>query len=196
MIRELGWWSLREACCRIAEWRALDSGRDLIVSVNLSIKQFVQPNLVENIGSLLNELNLAPDALKLEITESTVMDDPATAVEMLRQMKALGIRLAIDDFGTGYSSLSYLHRFPLDTLKIDRSFISGTNGGINGMEIAKTIMPLAKNLSLDVVAEGVETAEQAQELKRLECKYAQGFYFSKPLTREDAEALLAQQVAL
>lgn len=195
LIRELGWWSLREACCRIAEWRKMDPGRDLIVSVNLSIKQFVQPNLVENIGNLLNELALAPDALKLEITESTVMDDPATAVEMLRQMKALGIRLAIDDFGTGYSSLSYLHRFPLDTLKIDRSFISGVNGGINGMEIAKTIMPLAKNLSLDVVAEGVETAEQAQELKRLDCKYAQGFFFSKPLTREDAEALLTQNVA-
>jgi len=173
----------------------MDPGRDLIVSVNLSIKQFVQPNLVENIGNLLNELALAPDALKLEITESTVMDDPATAVEMLRQMKALGIRLAIDDFGTGYSSLSYLHRFPLDTLKIDRSFISGANGGINGMEIAKTIMPLAKNLSLDVVAEGVETAEQAQELKRLDCKYAQGYFFSKPLSREDAEALLTQNVA-
>jgi len=195
LIRELGWWSLREACCRIAEWRKMDPGRDLIVSVNLSIKQFVQPNLVENIGNLLNELALAPDALKLEITESTVMDDPATAVEMLRQMKALGIRLAIDDFGTGYSSLSYLHRFPLDTLKIDRSFISGVNGGINGMEIAKTIMPLAKNLSLDVVAEGVETAEQAQELKRLDCKYAQGYFFSKPLSREDAEALLTQNVA-
>lgn len=195
LIRELGWWSLREACCRIAEWRTMDPGRDLIVSVNLSIKQFVQPNLVENIGNLLNELALAPDALKLEITESTVMDDPATAVEMLRQMKALGIRLAIDDFGTGYSSLSYLHRFPLDTLKIDRSFISGVNGGINGMEIAKTIMPLAKNLSLDVVAEGVETAEQAQELKRLDCKYAQGYFFSKPLSREDAEALLTQNVA-
>ncbi len=196
LIRELGWWSLREACIRIAEWRALDLGRDLIVSVNLSIKQFIQPNLVENIGNLLSELNLSPDALKLEITESTVMEDPATAVEMLRQMKALGIRLAIDDFGTGYSSLSYLHRFPLDTLKIDRSFISGNNGGVNGMEIARTIMPLAKNLSLDVVAEGVETAEQAQELKRLDCKYAQGYYFSRPLTREDAEALLTQNVAL
>lgn len=196
LIRELGWWSLREACRRIAEWRSMDPGRDLIVSVNLSIKQFVQPNLVENIGNLLNELNLTPDALKLEITESTVMDDPATAIEMLRQMKALGIHLAIDDFGTGYSSLSYLHRFPLDTLKIDRSFISGTNGGVNGMEIARTIMPLAKNLSLDVVAEGVETEEQAQELKRLDCKYAQGFFFSKPLSREDAEALLTQNVAL
>jgi diguanylate cyclase (GGDEF)-like protein/PAS domain S-box-containing protein len=196
MIRELGWWSLREACSRIAEWRALDPKRELIVSVNLSMKQFMQPNLVENIGALLSELSLPPDALKLEITESTVMEDPSVAVEMLRQLKTLGVRLAIDDFGTGYSSLSYLHRFPLDTLKIDRSFISGSNGGVNGMEIARTIMPLAKNLRLDVVAEGVETAEQAQELRKLDCKYAQGFYFSKPLSREDAEALLAEHAVL
>ncbi len=193
LIRELGWWSLREACCRISEWNShVGGGRHLTVSVNLSIKQFIQPNLVENIGILLKELNMAPDSLKLEITESTVMEDPSTAVEMLQQMKALGIRLAIDDFGTGYSSLSYLHRFPLDTLKIDRSFISGATGGVNGMEIARTIMPLAKNLQLDVVAEGVETAEQVQELKKLDCKYAQGYFFSKPLSRDEAEALLAE----
>jgi len=193
LIRELGWWSLREACCRISDWNShVGDGRRLTVSVNLSIKQFIQPNLVENIGILLKELNMAPDSLKLEITESTVMEDPSTAVEMLQQMKALGIRLAIDDFGTGYSSLSYLHRFPLDTLKIDRSFISGATGGVNGMEIARTIMPLAKNLQLDVVAEGVETAEQVQELKKLDCKYAQGYFFSKPLSRDEAEALLAE----
>ncbi|HTZ75211.1 MAG TPA: EAL domain-containing protein [Candidatus Aquilonibacter sp.] len=193
LIRELGWWSLREACSRISDWnRHVGSGRQLTVSVNLSIKQFIQPNLVENIGILLKELNMAPDSLKLEITESTVMEDPSSAVEMLQQMKALGVRLAIDDFGTGYSSLSYLHRFPLDTLKIDRSFISGATGGVNGMEIARTIMPLAKNLQLDVVAEGVETAEQVQELKKLDCKYAQGYFFSKPLSRDEAEALLAE----
>jgi diguanylate cyclase (GGDEF)-like protein/PAS domain S-box-containing protein len=193
LIRDLGWWSLREACTRIAQWRKHSGpGRNLSVSVNLSIKQFMQQNLVENIGVLLKELSLPPDSLKLEITESTVMEDPSAAVNMLQQMKTLGIRLAIDDFGTGYSSLSYLHRFPLDTLKIDRSFISGASGGENGMEIARTIMPLAKNLRLDVVAEGVETAEQVQELKRLDCKYAQGFFFSKPLSCEEAEALLAE----
>ena len=197
LIRELGWWSLREACSRITEWKnQLGPDRDLTVSVNLSIKQFVQPNLVENIGHLLKELALPPQSLKLEITESTVMEDPSTAIHMLQEMKALGIRLAIDDFGTGYSSLSYLHRFPLDTLKIDRSFISGGSSGENGMEIARTIMPLAKNLHLDVVAEGVETAEQVQELKKLDCKYAQGFYFSKPLSRMEAEALLAEQAGI
>jgi diguanylate cyclase (GGDEF)-like protein/PAS domain S-box-containing protein len=194
LIRELGWWSLREACRQLKEWRSqMGPERDLVISVNLSIKQFVQPNLVQNMGALLNELGIPPHALKLEITESTVMEDPTAAVEMLQKMKDLGILLAIDDFGTGYSSLSYLHRFPLDTLKIDRSFISGEAQGLNGMEIARTVMPLAKNLQLDVVAEGVETAEQVQQLKKLECKYAQGYFFSEPVTADDARVLLSER---
>jgi len=116
--------------------------------------------------------------LKLEITESTIMGDRTASVEMLQQIKSLGISLAIDDFGTGYSSLSYLHRFPLDTLKIDRSFISHMDEGEDGTEIARTILPMASNLHLDVVAEGVETFEQLTLLRKLECKYGQGFYFS------------------
>jgi EAL domain-containing protein (putative c-di-GMP-specific phosphodiesterase class I) len=192
LIRELGWWNLREACRQISEWRAgLNAHRHLTISVNLSAKQFLQPNLVEDIKKLLGELALAPEALKLEITESTVMADPSAAVEMLQQIKSLGIRLAIDDFGTGYSSLSYLHRFPLDTLKIDRSFISGMGDEGEGMEIARTILPMANNLRLDVVAEGVETIQQVAMLKKLECKYGQGFYFSRPLTAEGTTALLA-----
>src|SRR5437660_1257585 len=172
-----------------------DADPDLIISVNLSVKQFLQPNLVSEIKGLLRELAFPPESLKLEITESTVMGDPSAAVEMLLQIKALGIRLAIDDFGTGYSSLSYLHRFPLDTLKIDRSFISGMCEGGEGMEIARTIMPLANNLRLDVVAEGVETIEQVAFLRKLHCKFAQGFYFSKPLAAEEAGALLIGQPA-
>ncbi len=192
LIRELGWWNLREACRQISEWRAgLNAHRHLTISVNLSAKQFLQPNLVEDIKKLLDELALSPEALKLEITESTVMADPSAAVEMLQQIKSLGIRLAIDDFGTGYSSLSYLHRFPLDTLKIDRSFISGMGDEGEGMEIARTILPMANNLRLDVVAEGVETIQQVAMLKKLECKYGQGFYFSRPLTAEGTTALLA-----
>jgi len=194
LIRELGWWSLGEACRRLKEWRnQVGPELDLVISVNLSMKQFVQPNLVQNIGALLNKLGLPPHALKLEITESTVMEDPTAAVEMLLKMKDLGIRLAIDDFGTGYSSLSYLHRFPLDTLKIDRSFISGEAQGLNGMEIAGTVMPLAKNLQLDVVAEGVETAEQVQQLKKLECKFAQGYFFSEPVSADEAGVLLSDR---
>ena len=192
LIRELGWWNLREACRQISEWRAsLAAHPELTISVNLSAKQFLQANLVDDIGKLLRELALPAEALKLEITESTVMADPAAAVEMLQQIKALGIRLAIDDFGTGYSSLSYLHRFPLDTLKIDRSFISGMGDDGEGMEIARTILPMANNLRLDVVAEGVETLQQVAMLKKLHCKYGQGFYFSKPLSAEGTATLLA-----
>jgi EAL domain-containing protein (putative c-di-GMP-specific phosphodiesterase class I) len=160
------------------------------MNVNLSAKQFLQPNLVEEIRSLVEELELSPETLKLEITESTVMIDPAATAKMLQQIKALGILLAIDDFGTGYSSLSYLHRFPLDTLKIDRSFISGVGDAGEGMEIAQTIMPMAKNLRLDVIAEGVETIEQVALLKKLQCKYAQGYYFSKPLAAAEVVELL------
>jgi diguanylate cyclase (GGDEF)-like protein/PAS domain S-box-containing protein len=195
LIRELGWWNLREACRQISKWRAgLIAHRHLTISVNLSAKQFLQPNLVEDIKKLLRELALSPEALKLEITESTVMADPSGAVEMLQQIKSLGIRLAIDDFGTGYSSLSYLHRFPLDTLKIDRSFISGMGDDGEGMEIARTILPMANNLRLDVVAEGIETVQQVAMLKKLECKYGQGFYFSRPLTAEGTAALLAREL--
>jgi diguanylate cyclase (GGDEF)-like protein/PAS domain S-box-containing protein len=192
LIRELGWWNLREACRQISIWRAsFVAHPHLTISVNLSAKQFLQPNLVEDIRKLLAELQVPPEALKLEITESTVMADPSGAVEMLAKIKSLGIHLAIDDFGTGYSSLSYLHRFPLDTLKIDRSFISGMGDDGEGMEIARTIMPMANNLRLDVVAEGVETVQQFALLKKLHCKYGQGFYFSMPLSAEGTAALLA-----
>jgi diguanylate cyclase (GGDEF)-like protein/PAS domain S-box-containing protein len=192
LIRELGWWNLREACRQITEWRASSvAHRHLTISVNLSAKQFLQPHLVGEIRKLLRELALPPEALKLEITESTVMGDPSGAVEMLQQIKSLGICLAIDDFGTGYSSLSYLHRFPLDTLKIDRSFISGMGDHGEGMEIARSILPMANNLRLDVVAEGVETVEQVALLKKLHCKYGQGYYFSRPLSAESTAALLA-----
>jgi diguanylate cyclase (GGDEF)-like protein/PAS domain S-box-containing protein len=193
LIRDLGWWNLREACRQMTNWRAdYRAYSQLTMSVNLSPKQFLQPNLAEDIESLLRELNLPPQALKLELTESTVMGDPSAAVEMLQQIKSLGISLAIDDFGTGYSSLSYLHRFPLDTLKIDRSFISSIGNG-QDTEIARTILPMALNLHLDVVAEGVETIEQLVLLKKLQCKYGQGYYFSKPLSAEEAGSLLAKQ---
>jgi len=196
LIRELGWWNLSEACRQIGEWRAASpANRDLIISVNLSAKQFLQPNLVADIANLLREIKLPPDALKLEITESTVMKDPSGAVEMLQQIKSLGVRLAIDDFGTGYSSLSYLHRFPLDTLKIDRSFISSMDDDGDGMEIARTILPMAKNLRLDVVAEGVETLEQYELLKKFNCAFGQGYYFSRPLSADGITTLLKGDLA-
>lgn len=192
LIRELGWWNLQEACRQIRQWRGgSEANSKLVISVNLSPKQFLQPNLVADIRAMLQELALPPEALKLEITESAVMGDPAGAVTMLQEMKLLGIQLAIDDFGTGYSSLSYLHRFPLDTLKIDRSFISGMSNASEGMEIARTILPMADTLQLDVIAEGVETLEQVALLKKLNCKYGQGYFFSRPLSAEGAAAFLS-----
>jgi diguanylate cyclase (GGDEF)-like protein/PAS domain S-box-containing protein len=191
MIRELGWWSLREACRQTCAWNADRSGSSpLTISVNLSVKQLLQPNLATAIGDLLQDTGLAPGSLKLEITESAVMQDPAAAAEVLLQIKSLGVQLSIDDFGTGYSSLSYLHRFPLDTLKIDRSFTAQLDHGGDSMEIVRTILPMAKGLRLDVIAEGVENGEQLAILSNLQCEYAQGYYFSKPLTAVDAAALL------
>ena len=123
-----------------------------------------------------------------------MITDPVAAVTLLSKLKALGVRLAIDDFGTGYSSLSYLHRFPLDTLKIDRSFTSAMGSGQKEENIISAIMPLARSLGMDVVAEGVETEEQLVFLKEVECKYAQGFYFSKPIPAEEAQKLLLNPV--
>jgi diguanylate cyclase (GGDEF)-like protein/PAS domain S-box-containing protein len=191
MIRELGWWSLREACRQTCTWNAGRSNSSPItMSVNLSVKQLLQPNLAAAIENLLRDEGLAPSCLKLEITESAVMQDPAAAAEVLLQIKSLGVQLSIDDFGTGYSSLSYLHRFPLDNLKIDRSFTAEIERGGDSLEIVRTILPMAKGLRLDVIAEGVENGEQLAILSKLQCEYAQGYYFSRPLTAVDAAALL------
>ena len=197
LILELGWWNLREACRQIGEWKSrLNGFSELIMSVNLSVKQFQQRNLVSDIRTLLEELNIPARTLQLELTESSVMTDPHTAISMLEQIKAQGICLAIDDFGTGYSSLSYLHRFPLNTVKIDRSFTNAMGSGGDGIQIVKTIMPLAGSLGFDVVAEGVETQEQVRLLRDMKCKYVQGYYFSKPLTAETAEEFLEAQTSL
>jgi diguanylate cyclase (GGDEF)-like protein/PAS domain S-box-containing protein len=191
MIRELGWWNLRQACRQAALWNTRRNGdAPLTMSVNLSVKQFLQPNLVTEIGKLLFETGIPPEILKLEITESAVMADPAAAVAMLSQIKSLGIKLSIDDFGTGYSSLSYLHRFPLDTLKIDGSFTKTMIEGGETTEIVRTILPMANSLHLNVIAEGVETAEQLALLRKLHCEFAQGYYFSRPVSAEEAGALM------
>ena len=198
IIREIGWWALSEACRQIAVWRAMHpSFAHLTMSVNLSVKQFAQPNFGAKLERLLTEHNLPDGTLKLELTESSIMADSTATIALLSQIKSLGVRLAIDDFGTGYSSLSYLQRFPLDTLKIDRSFTSamGAGGKDDGM-IARTIMPLARHLGLDVVAEGVETLEQADLLKGLQCRYAQGFLFSKPIVADDVQRLLVETLTV
>ena len=193
LIVPIGHWVLRQACRQLYDWQQLMSSPwPLIVSVNLSSRQFIQPDLVEQVSQILQETNLNPRYLKLEITESVVMENAEVATTMLQQLKSLGIQLAIDDFGTGYSSLSYLHRFPIDTLKIDRSFINRIDVNGENLEIVRTIVTLAWNLGMDVIAEGVETAKQLAQLKALKCEYAQGYFFARPLDQEAASALVAK----
>ncbi|HEX8139589.1 MAG TPA: EAL domain-containing protein [Pyrinomonadaceae bacterium] len=193
VIIPLGLWVLREACRQMCRWQwQSPDNRSLTLSVNLSGVQFTQPDLVEQIKRILDETNLDPHSLKLEITESVVMEHAEAAIAMLVQLKALGVQLSIDDFGTGYSSLSYLHRFPTDALKIDRSFVCQMGMSDENAEIVRTIKTLAGNLGMEVVAEGVETLEQLARLGALGCEYAQGYLFSKPVHAEATEALIAR----
>jgi diguanylate cyclase (GGDEF)-like protein len=191
LISEIGQHVLREACRQLRAWQWLSPlNRSLLMSVNLSGKQFKQPNLVQQIKNILQETELDPRSLKLEITESAIMENAEAATAQLMQLRDLGVLLSIDDFGTGYSSLSYLHRFPVTTLKIDRSFINrmGENG--ENSEIVRTIMTLASNLGMDVVAEGVEDEHHLKQLKALKCEYGQGYLFSKPVEAKKAGELL------
>jgi len=186
MIMAIGKFVLEEACRKIKKWQiASPSHRALSLSVNLSARQVAQPDLIDQIKSALEESSLSPHHLKLEITESVVMGNPEAATMMFKQLRALGVQLSIDDFGTGYSSLSYLHRFPLNYLKIDRSFVDRmTTDGDDA--IVRTIATLARNLGMEVIAEGIETDEQYQQLKELGCEYGQGYLFSRPLNNEAA----------
>jgi EAL domain-containing protein (putative c-di-GMP-specific phosphodiesterase class I) len=161
------------------------------VSVNLSVKQFNQAGLVENISRLLADSKIAPRCLKLEITETAFTENIEAAVGLLKQLRNLGVQLSIDDFGTGYSSLSYLQRFPIDTLKIDRSFVSQMIENEENFQIVRTIVSLAQNLGMDVVAEGVETEEQLALLRQLDCENGQGFFFSNPLEASELDEFIA-----
>lgn len=186
LIVDIGRLVLRESCRQLQEWQSTICQRPITMSVNLSGKQFAQPDLVAQVKEILDETGLDPKYLKLEITESVVMENAEVARTMLSQLCRLGVHLCIDDFGTGYSSLSYLHRFPVKTLKIDRSFIGrmGPNG--ENAEVVKTINTLANNLGMVVVAEGVETDAQLTQLKSMRCRFGQGYLFSPPLIAEAA----------
>lgn len=191
LIFRIGSWTLREAC----EWLARGSPAlpdHLTVNVNLSGRQFSQGDLIEEVQRALSETGLSADRLKLEITESVIMENPEMAVDLLRRLKGLGTHLCIDDFGTGYSSLSYLLRFPADTLKIDRSFVNNLGKGGREQDIVGAIVSLARSLDMDVVAEGVETAEQRDILRALGCRYGQGYLFARPLDHEQARAFAAR----
>lgn len=182
---------LRNSCNQVVEWQAQHpDNKYLIVSVNLSGKHFSDPALVEQIENILAETAIDPRCLKLEITESSTMEDAENAIKKLNEIKRRGVKLSIDDFGTGYSSLSYLRRLPVDTLKIDRSFVSGMDDGAENDEIVRTIMALAKSLDLDVVAEGIEEPAQLAVLRRLQCEYGQGYLFSPPVPAAVIDELL------
>jgi EAL domain-containing protein (putative c-di-GMP-specific phosphodiesterase class I) len=182
---------LRQACVQMKKWLDRFRDNDLnFVSVNLAHKQILQPDLVEHIALVLEETGLPPAHLKLEITESVLFENPESALTLLSRLRGLGVHLYIDDFGTGYSSLSYLHRLPINGLKIDRSFIKRIDDVGENHAIIRTIMTLARDLNIDAVAEGVETANQLAHISSLDCAYWQGFLFSKPVKSEEAQALI------
>jgi PAS domain S-box-containing protein/diguanylate cyclase (GGDEF)-like protein len=194
LITFIDLWVLREACWQLGVWqRAFPAPQPLMISVNLSGVQLGQLGMIERLDQILRETGIDGGSLKLEITESAFMENTAAEIGMLEQLKALGIQLSIDDFGTGYSSLARLHQLPVDTLKIDRSFVSRMTADGDNSEIVHTIVRLAHTLGMDAVAEGVETPEQLEILRTLQCEYGQGYFFSKPVDSDAARALLLSE---
>lgn len=191
LILPIGRWVLREACRQLHRWQEQSpESASLVMNVNLSSRELDQKDLIPQIKKVLKETKLDPNCLKLEITESVIMKNAEEAVKTVKKLREMGVRVSIDDFGTGYSSLSYLHRFPIDTLKVDRSFINRIGAQGEHSEIIQTIIKLAANLGMDVVAEGVESEEQLNFLKDMNCEFGQGYYYSKPLNSSDAFELI------
>jgi EAL domain-containing protein (putative c-di-GMP-specific phosphodiesterase class I) len=189
LIIPIGRWVLEEACQQARQWQRA-AGRRLSISVNLSPRQFQDPGLVDDVARALHQADLDPGSLVLEITETLLMHDTEATIAKLQALKALGVRLAIDDFGTGYSSLSYLRRFPVDILKVDKSFIDAVAANAEDSALTQAIIELGQTLRLQTVAEGVEASEQARQLRTLQCELGQGYYFAQPLDADQVAALL------
>ncbi|KAA0575942.1 GGDEF domain-containing phosphodiesterase [Azospirillum sp. Sh1] len=196
LVVSLGTWVLRQACRQIAEWqdRREPGSAPLFMSVNLSSYQLSDPNFVQVVREVLRETGVEPSWIKLELTESAVMDKAEQSIRLLRDLRALGIKLSIDDFGTGYSSLSYLHKLPIDSLKVDRSFVSAMHQSEENRAIVRIIMDLARLLGFDVIAEGIETSADANLLRALACDYGQGYHFARPLPPEEAGKLVGGEL--
>jgi EAL domain-containing protein (putative c-di-GMP-specific phosphodiesterase class I) len=195
LISLIDWWVLHEACTQLSVWqKAFAANTPLTMSVNLSGLQLAQLGLLERLDKILRDTDVEGRTLKLEITESGLLKNATSGAVMLKQLKTLGVQLSIDDFGTGYSSLARLHQLPIDTLKIDRSFVSQMVNDSESLEIVRAIMTLAHTLEMDVIAEGVETAEQLTQLRTLQCEYGQGYLFSKPVDSNTAEKFLSAQL--
>ncbi|HBK23619.1 MAG TPA: diguanylate cyclase [Planktothrix sp. UBA10369] len=193
LIVPIGKWAIQEACDQLKIWQEKFHWQpELILGVNLSARQFFQPDLIEQIQEIIQRSNIDPNGLRLEITESVIMGDVDTTINLLKRLKALGLKLSIDDFGTGFSSLSYLPRFPIDTIKIDRSFVGQIEADEAGenLAIVRTIIRLAHALNKEVIAEGVETAYQLAQLRSLGCEYAQGYFFLKPVPADIVTAFV------
>jgi diguanylate cyclase (GGDEF)-like protein len=191
LIIPIGWWVLRTACQQMTTWQQQYPDSNLaFISVNVAGKQFSQPYAGDIIAQILTETGLDPCCLKLEITESEIIENIDVVLSTAEKLKNLGVQLSMDDFGTGYSSLSYLHRLPVDTIKIDRSFVQNIEGDVHQLELVKTIIKLANVFNLDIVAEGIETESQCAELLDLQCEYGQGYLFSRPLSSVKATSLL------
>jgi EAL domain-containing protein (putative c-di-GMP-specific phosphodiesterase class I) len=191
MILPIGDWGLEEACRQIKEWCHDDPTRHTLrVCVNLSARQFSRDGLADHVEALLRQSGISSRQLGLEMTESSLIPDMRTALEVLGSLRRLGVSLLMDDFGTGYSSLSYLHSFPIDVIKIDRSFVGRMTEGDQPLQIVRTIIELARVLGMDVVAEGIETCEQYHLLRDLGCRFGQGFLFARPMPVEDVTELL------
>ena len=195
LIVELGRWVLTEACRQGRHWRDSRPGQSLAVCVNLAARQFHESQLAAEVEAALQTAGLTPDRLMLEVTESAMMQDVESAAATLRGLKPLGLKVAIDDFGTGYSSLSYLHHFPVDCLKIDRSFIANLESATHTRFLVQGIISLAHALGLTVAAEGVETSEQLAQLRGMGCDFAQGYYLARPLPADQAAALVSKLMA-
>jgi diguanylate cyclase (GGDEF)-like protein/PAS domain S-box-containing protein len=194
LIVPLGRWVLREACRQLKEWQVkLPTQPPLSVSVNLSPKQFLQPDLVDQVTLSLAALELSPDCLRLEITEGAIVENPEAAASLLERLRGLGVKLDLDDFGTGYSSLAYLHRFDMDALKIDRTFVSAVGERGENSEIVRTMVALAGSLGMEVVAEGVERQDHVALLRTLGCRLVQGNLFAEPLPPESVRRLIAAE---
>ena len=193
LIVPLGQWVLEEACRQARAWQIEFSDREnFSITVNLSNKQIQEESLVRTVASALSNSELPAQNLILEITENTMLQETESNIKRLTQLKDLGIKLAIDDFGTGYSSLSYLQRFPIDVLKIDKSFIDKLNQGREGAAVARAIITMSETLRLKTIAEGIETNNQNSVLQSLGCEFGQGYHFSKPLNKNDMRLFLEE----
>jgi EAL domain-containing protein (putative c-di-GMP-specific phosphodiesterase class I) len=195
LIVPIGAWVLDQACRQVMRWQAaMPELERLRLSVNLSGRQLGHPKLVTDVRAILLETSIDPTQVELEITESVLMDDVEMSEDTLHHLKKLGVKLVVDDFGTGYSSLSYLRRFPVDVLKVDRSFVDGLGSDPSDSAIVTAIVTLAHTLGLSAVAEGVETVDHLAELRRLQCDMAQGFHMARPAPGHDTGEMLAQRL--